>query len=643
MHVVMTSDNRSQLTLLLGFALLVLMIVGSVWLADQQKQSFALVRHTLDVESRLSTVLSDFQDAETGQRGFLLTGQAAYLKPYEAAISHIDSDVKGLANATADNPRQQVSMKRLRDLATARQEGVRQTIALYRSGDRAAATTQQHLGVGKALMDQIRSVVTAMRAQEAELLQAGELTTVRQASLAQAGLVVNGLVVLFLVVVTFRQARTRIALAVVSAAELKSANIELLASAAHLKVANASLKEELETREAAEAQVRQMQKMESIGQLTGGIAHDFNNMLSIVIGSLDIAKRRLDTDRARALVCIDNALDGAHRAALLTARLLAFSRQLPLEPRALDINKLMGGMSEMLRHTIGEHLRIETVMSGGLWHAFVDPGQLENAILNLVINARDAMPDGGRLTVETSNAHLDDAYATANAEAVAGQYVLLSVTDTGVGMPDDVIGRVFDPFFTTKGVGKGTGLGLSQVHGFVKQSGGHVKIYSEPGVGTTVKLYLPRLVGAETDLDAEAPVLSAESAQAKAGEVILVVEDDEKIRFLSVEALRDFGYTIVQAGDASQALAVLAVTPRVDLLFTDIVMPDMNGRQLADRARETRPDLKVLYTTGFTKNAVVHNGVLDPGVALISKPFTIDQLAIKVRLVLDGAGINRPS
>ena len=641
MHGAMTSDNRSQLTLLLGFALLVVMILGSVWLADQQKQSFALVRHTLEVESRISTVLSDLQDAETGQRGFLLTGQKDYLKPYEAAISRIDGDIEALAAATADNPRQQTSMQTLRGLAAARQERLRQAIALYRTGDRAGATESQRLAFGDALTGQIRGVVMTMKAEETRLLHASELTTVRQARLAQAGLVVNGVVILILVFITFRQAHTRLALAVVSAAELKSSNADLLASAADLKVANASLKEELGTREAAEAQVRQMQKMESIGQLTGGIAHDFNNMLSIVIGSLDIAKRRLDTDRARALVCIDNALEGAHRAALLTARLLAFSRQLPLEPRALDVNKLVGGMSDMLRHTIGEHLRIETVMAGGLWRAFVDPGQLENAILNLVINARDAMPDGGRLTVETSNAHLDDAYASANAEADAGQYVLLSVTDTGVGMPDDVIDRVFDPFFTTKGVGKGTGLGLSQVHGFVKQSGGHVKIYSEPGIGTTVKLYLPRLSGAETGVEGDAAVPSAASAQAKAGEVILVVEDDEKIRFLTVEALRDFGYTIVQAGDASQALAVLAVTPHVDLLFTDIVMPDMNGRQLADRARESRPDLKVLYTTGFTKNAVVHNGVLDPGVALISKPFTIDQLAIKVRLVLDGAGINR--
>jgi nitrogen-specific signal transduction histidine kinase/CheY-like chemotaxis protein len=397
----------------------------------------------------------------------------------------------------------------------------------------------------------------------------------------------------------------------------------------------------LESREAAEAQVRQMQKMESIGQLTGGIAHDFNNMLTVVIGSLDIAKRRLDTDRARALVCIDNALDGAHRAATLTARLLAFSRQQPLAPRVLDVNKLVGGMSELLRQTIGEHLRLENVRAGGLWRAFVDASQLENAVLNLVINARDAMPDGGRLTVETSNAHLDDAYAVANEGAVAGQYVLLSVTDTGAGMSADVIERVFDPFFTTKGIGKGTGLGLSQVYGFVKQSGGHVKVYSEPGLGTTVKLYLPRYLGAEAGPDVEEPVLEAGTAHAKAGEVILVVEDDEKIRFLSVGVLRDFGYTVVQAGDASQALAVLAVTPRVDLLFTDIVMPDMNGRQLADKARQARPGLKVLYTTGFTRNAVVHNGVLDAGLALISKPFTIDDLAIKVRLVLDGAGTNR--
>ncbi len=627
MPVVMTPDNRSQTTLLLGFALLIVMIFGSVWLAEQQKQSFALVRHTLEVEDRLSSVLSDFQDAEGGQRSYLLTGALGYLEPYNAAIRRVEGGLNALEAATADNPRQQVLIGRLRELSAVRLTRLSQTLARYRSGDHDGAVTLEELDPGQALTIQIRDVIRAMKAEEAGLLKSRERVTVQQAGLAQAGLVVNGIVILALIFMTFRQGGTRLRLAVTSAAELGAAN--------------AALKGELETREAAEAQVRQMQKLESIGQLTGGIAHDFNNMLTVVIGSLHIAKSRLDTDRARALVCIDNALDGAQRAAMLTARLLAFSRQQPLAPKVLDANKLVRGMSEMLRQTIGEHLRVETVLAGGLWRAFVDPGQLENAVLNLVINARDAMPGGGRVTVETSNAHLDDAYAVANEGAVAGQYVLLSVTDTGAGMSADVIKRVFDPFFTTKDIGKGTGLGLSQVYGFIKQSSGHVKVYSEPGLGTTVKLYLPRYFGAEADPDVEEPVLEAGTAHAKAGEVILVVEDDEKIRFLSVEILRDFGYTVVQAGDASQALAVLAVTPHVDLLFTDIVMPGMNGRQLADKARASRPDLKVLYTSGFTKNAVVHNGVLDAGVALISKPFTIDDLTIKVRQVLDGGGTNR--
>jgi len=628
MPTVMTTGKRQQLTLMLGLILLIVMVLGSVWLADQQKQSFALVRQTLEVENRLSTVLSDFQDAETGRRGYLLTGQIGILRPYEDAVARLNGDLNGLATASAANPRQTEPMRQLRALAIASQDRLTRNIAHSRRGDQSGTARVERLQAGKALMDQIRSVIVTMQAENSRLLRSREQVTVRQADLAKVGLVLSGAVLLALIIVTLRRGNTRLALA--------------LSSATELKAANAAMAIELENREAAEAQVRQMQKMESVGQLTGGIAHDFNNMLTVVIGSLDIAKRRFETDRARALGCIDNALEGAHRAALLTARLLAFSRQLPLAPRVLDANKLLGGMSEMLRHTLGEHLRVETVLAGGLWRTFIDPGQLENAILNMAINARDAMPEGGQLTVETSNAHLDDAYVGSNSEAVAGQYVLLSVTDTGTGMPDDVIERVFDPFFTTKGVGKGTGLGLSQVHGFVKQSGGHVKIYSEPAVGTTIKLYLPRYLGAEADLDIETLSPDEVSAHARDGEVVLVVEDDEKIRFLSVEALRDFGYKVVQAGDASQALAILAVESRIDLLFTDIVMPDMNGRQLADKARQSRPDLKVLYTTGFTRNAVVHNGVLDVGVALISKPFTIDALATKVRLVLDGTGINRP-
>ena len=362
-------------------------------------------------------------------------------------------------------------------------------------------------------------------------------------------------------------------------------------------------------------------------------------MLAIVLGSLDLAKRRLKGDVVKAEACIDNAIEGAQRAAQLTGRLLAFSRQQPLEPRALDANKLVGGMSELLRRTIGENLWVETVLAGGLWRTYADAAQLESAILNLCVNARDAMPDGGKLTIETSNAHLDDAYAATHGDVAAGQYVMVSVTDTGTGMPADVIERAFDPFYTTKGVGKGTGLGLSQVHGFVKQSGGHVKIYSESGVGTTVKIYMPRHLGAEEIVEAPAEVTATPRAQGE--EIILVVEDEERVRHISVDTLRELGYTVVQASDAAQALSVLTMQPRVDLLFTDIVMPGMNGRLLAEQAADAWPGIKILYTTGYTRNAIVHNGVLDANVALISKPFTVEQLAVKVRQVLDGQGANR--
>jgi CheY-like chemotaxis protein len=366
------------------------------------------------------------------------------------------------------------------------------------------------------------------------------------------------------------------------------------------------------------------------------VAHDFNNMLAIVIGSLDIARRKLDRDPARAAQSIDNAVQGAERAAQLTARLLAFSRPQPLAPRAVDVNRLVSGMSELLRRTIGEQIRFETVLAGGLWSAFVDAAQLENAVINLSVNARDAMPDGGMLTIETGNTHLDDAYVAAHSDVPPGQYVMISVTDTGSGMAPEVIERAFEPFFTTKGVGKGTGLGLSQVFGFVKQSGGHVKIYSEPGHGTSVKLYLKRHHGA---VDAADPSTDDGGAlpQSRPGETILVVEDEAQVRLMSVDALRELGYVVLHADDAEQALEMLGGVARVDLLFTDVIMPGMNGRKLAERAAALRPGLKVLFTTGYTKNAIVHNGVLDHDVSLLSKPFTVRQLAAKIRDVLDAA------
>lgn len=387
-------------------------------------------------------------------------------------------------------------------------------------------------------------------------------------------------------------------------------------------------------REEAEEALRQAQKMEALGQLTGGIAHDFNNMLAVVIGSLDLLTRRIGTE-PRARRYVDSAMEGARRAATLTQRLLAFARQQPLKPEQIDVNRLVADMSDLLRRSLGAEVRLETVLAGGLWKIHADQNQLESALLNLAVNARDAMPEGGRLTIETLNSFLDSRYAAAHIGVPAGQYVMVAVTDTGTGMPAEVAAKVFDPFFTTKEAGKGTGLGLSQVYGFVKQSGGHIKVYSEIDQGTTVKIYLPRYFSTEEeDIEEESTsVLPTGDYQ----EVILVVEDEPSVRQFSVDALTDLGYRVLEADGGKAALSVIDAHPEISLLFTDIVMPDVNGRKLAEEAQRRRPNLKVLYTTGYTRNAIVHNGVLDPGVELIVKPFTIDELAAKVRVILDSA------
>lgn len=392
-------------------------------------------------------------------------------------------------------------------------------------------------------------------------------------------------------------------------------------------------KETAEALQRTEHALRQAQKMDAVGQLTGGIAHDFNNMLAIVIGSLDLARRRLDKGQSGAERYLDSARDGAVRAATLTQRLLAFSRQQPLAPRVLAPNRLVSDMSEMLRRALGEAITLETVQAGGLWNVNADPHQLENAILNLAVNARDAMPEGGPLTIETANSYLDDAYTREHPGLNSGQYVAIAVTDSGTGMPPEVVDRVFDPFFTTKPVGKGTGLGLSMVYGFVKQSGGHVSIYSEPAVGTTVKIYLPRHLGAVDE--ARSTGQRADLPPAGGAEVVLVVEDEARVREMSTDALRDLGYIVYQASSGEEALRVIATLPRLDLLFTDVVMPGMSGRQLAEQVHTQAPHVRVLYTTGYTRNAVVHNGVIDAGVEFLPKPFSIGDLALKVRAVID--------
>jgi PAS domain S-box-containing protein len=406
-----------------------------------------------------------------------------------------------------------------------------------------------------------------------------------------------------------------------------------------LRVLNANLEREVaerteELRSKDEA-LRQAQKMEAVGQLTGGVAHDFNNLLQIILGNLETLQRNLPSDSSRLRRALTQAVTGAQRAASLTQRLLAFSRRQPLDPRPIDVNLLVGGMSEMIHRVLGETVAVETVRGAGLWMTEADPNELEAAILNLAVNARDAMRGGGQLTIETANTHIDSTYSAHHAEVKPGQYIVISISDTGSGMDAETVAHAFEPFFTTKPVGEGTGLGLSQVYGFVKQSGGHVKIYSELGQGTTVKIYLPRLAREQDEADVE-DLFPPEGGK---DETILVVEDDEGVRVTSVEALRELGYRVIDVHDGPSALRLVEHEPNIALMFTDVVLPGgMSGAVLANAVRERHPNIKILFTTGYARNAIIHQGRLDKGVHLLTKPFTFAQLAGKVRDVLDGMG-----
>ncbi|HEV7491487.1 MAG TPA: response regulator [Rhodanobacteraceae bacterium] len=400
----------------------------------------------------------------------------------------------------------------------------------------------------------------------------------------------------------------------------------------------AKITRDMTEKRAMQEQLAQSQKMEAIGQLTGGVAHDFNNLLTVIIGNLDIIA--LETqDEQRRRQAIRQAMHGAKRAAKLTQQLLAFSRRQPLNPKATDINKLVIATSELLHPLLGESISMETILGGGTWFTDVDAHQLENALVNLAVNARDAMPDGGKLTIETANAHLDELYRElGNVEIEPGQYVLICVTDNGTGMTKDVLEHAFDPFYTTKPTGQGTGLGLSQVYGFIKQSGGHVKIYTELGEGTTVKIYLPRLLQGQ-----ETPKPRGPRSIPRGSETILVVEDDDGVRQIAVHTLRNLGFHVLESANGKDALVQLAKKTDIDLLFTDVGLPGMNGRQLAEQARQLRPDLRILFTTGYARNAIVHQGRLDPGVELLPKPYTRERLAVKIREILDAPTVRLPA
>ncbi|WP_420478087.1 ATP-binding protein [Brevundimonas sp. FT23028] len=405
-----------------------------------------------------------------------------------------------------------------------------------------------------------------------------------------------------------------------------------------LRSLNETLEQRVEERSAELMQIeealRQSQKMEAVGQLTGGIAHDFNNLLAGISGSLELLQKRLHEGRLAGVErYIDAAQGAAQRAAALTQRLLAFSRRQTLDPKPVSANRLISGMEELIRRTMGPDIEVEVVGAAGLWTTRVDPSQLENALLNLCINARDAMaPNTGRLTIETANKWLDDR-AAKERDLKPGQYISLCVTDTGSGIPADIVDRIFDPFFTTKPLGQGTGLGLSMIHGFLRQSGGQVRVYSEPGKGTTMCLYLPRYTGDLETLDPLDPVISGHPGH---GETVLLIDDEPTVRMLAAEVLGDAGYTVIEAVDGPSGLQVLGGGAKIDLLVTDVGLPGgLNGRQVADAARVERPELKVLFITGYAENAAVGNGLLDPGMAVLTKPFVMTELVNKVGELID--------
>jgi PAS domain S-box-containing protein len=713
-------------------------IYKAVSIVPALRQSQAMVAHSFEVINAAHSLDQAAQDAERGQRGFLITGDDGYLRPYYAGVQQLPAKLLELRQLTRDSAEQQQDIHLLESQIRTKLAELKQTIELRRTQGFETARRIVETNVGADAMSAITNEIGAVITTENRLLdqrQAAFIDAARINALTSALAAVLALAVVLLGGLLLQRAYRRISRSRASlqrseerfrllvsgvrdhalfmldpagnvaswndgaerlsgyradeivgshfsrffppedaaggapsrlldvAATAGSAEEEgwrvrkdgarfwasVVITALHdpdgslrgfAKVERdiTERRGQQEALEQSRVAMAQLQKIEALGQLTGGVAHDFNNLLQSILGSIELLQRPAGlSDPARASRLLDTARRGAERGAALTHRLLAFARRQPLAPQVVDINKLVGSMSELLHRTLGETIEVETVSAAGLWRTNVDANQLESAILNLAINARDAMPRGGRLTIETGNTWLDDEYASTHAEVSAGQYVLVAITDSGEGMPEEAIAHAFEPFFTTKPAGRGTGLGLAQVHGFVKQSGGHIKLYSEVGHGTTIKIYLPRFMSADDPLP-PTDRRKLERFDGPAG--VLLVEDDDDVRLFGIEALKTLGYDVFQAAEGQSALRILDAHPEIALLFTDVGLPGLNGRKLAEEARRRAPGLKILYTTGYARNAIVHNGVLDAGVDLLGKPFTTEALGRKLKQIMgrDSAG-----
>ena len=720
-----------------GFALAALIAIGIVSYAAIRSliRNSDRVEHTQEVMIHASRVGSLLADAETGQRGFLLTGDPMYLDPYTTASGTLRGEIDSLRALTSDNPRQRERTARLRSTVDQRLNMLSAGIDARRRGGVESARVWLSTDQGRQLMDQVRALLSAVRAEEAGLLHERDQAARASASFATLLIVLGSLAAILIVGIAsnvvrrdirkrietedaLRETRDQLEERVrertaeleavietspvpISAIDPKG-NILLWNRAAEqtfgytkeemvgkpyqppdddsariyrevfarvtagvpvagfeirgkkkdgtpleLSIYSAPMKDpkgrplgviaviaDLTEQRGLQDRLRQSQKIESVGKLAGGIAHDFNNLLTAITGYTDLLYLRLPGDIGkRELSEIRKASD---RAASLTRQLLAFSRQQVLQPKVINVNEVVGNLSSMLARLIGEDIDLETAL-GEVGPVKADPFQLEQVLMNLTVNARDAMPRGGRLTIETENVVLDERYARGHPDVKPGRYVMIAVSDTGIGMDSDTRARIFEPFFTTKAMGKGTGLGLSTVYGIVKQSQGHMWVYSEPGQGATFKVYLP------LHTEAEEPAVPTPPARVvpRGWETILAVEDEESLLNLVAEILRDGGYHVLPAHGPKEALRILAdYREPIHLLLTDVVMPGISGRALADKVGSERPGIRVLYMSGYTDNAIVHHGVLDHGVTFIQKPFTPDALIKLVREVLDAAEVS---